>query len=47
VRLDRYALYVHMPKCCFINVKSKHEERLIVDHVFKRVFLRLLYFTKS
>jgi len=30
-----------MSKCCFINVKSKHEERLIFDRLFVRVFLRL------
>jgi len=36
-----------MSKCCFINVKSKHEEKLIFDRVFVRVFFRLLYFTKS
>jgi len=27
-------LYVHMSKCCFIKVKSKHEERLIFDRLF-------------
>ena len=26
-----YLLYVYMSKCCFINVKSKHEEKLIFD----------------
>ena len=35
-------LYVHMSKCCFINVTSKHEERLIFDRLSVRVFLRLL-----
>ena len=38
-------LYVHM--CCFINVKSKHDERLIFDRLFVRVFLRQLNFPKS
>ena len=40
-------LYVHMFKCCLMNVKGKHEERLIFDRVFVRVFLRLLNFPKS
>jgi len=31
-----------MSKCYFINVKSNHEERLIVDRLFVIVFLRLL-----
>jgi len=35
-------LYVYMSKCCFINVKSKHEERLIFDRLFVRVFLYVL-----
>jgi len=40
-------LYVHMSKCCFINVTSKHKERLIFDRLSVRVFLRLLNFPKS
>jgi len=36
-----------MSKCYFINVKWKHEERLIFDRLFVRVFLRLLNFPKS
>jgi len=36
-----------MSKCYFINVKSKHEDRLIFDGLFVRVFLRLLNFPKS
>jgi len=39
-------LYVHMSKCCFINVKNKHKERLIIDRLFVRVYLRLLNFPK-
>ena len=37
-------LYVHISKFCFTNVKSKHEERLISDRLFVRVFLRRLNF---
>ena len=36
--------YVYMSKCCFIDFKSKHKERLIFDRLFVRVFLRLLNF---
>jgi len=36
-----------MSMCYFINVKSKHEERLIFDRLFVRVFLRLLNLPKS
>ena len=36
-----------MSKCCFINVTSKHGERLISDRLFVRVFLRLLNLPKS
>jgi len=35
-----------MSMCCFINVKRKHEERLIFDRLFVRVFLRLLKLSK-
>jgi len=38
---------VHMSKCCFINVNSKHNERLIFDRLSVRDFCRLLNFTKS
>ena len=37
-------LYVYMSKCCFIDFKSKHEERLIFDRLFVRVLLKLLNF---
>jgi len=33
-----------MAKCYFINVKRKHEERLIFDPLFVRVLPRLLNF---
>jgi len=39
-------LYVYMSKVLLINVKSKHEERLIFDRLFVRVFFRLLKLSK-
>jgi len=38
---------VYMSKCYFIKVKGKHEEKLVFDRLFVRVFLRLLNFPKS
>ena len=40
-------MFVYISKCNFINVNRKHEERLIFDRLFVRVFLRLLNFPKS
>jgi len=37
---------VYMSMCYFIIVKRKHEERLIFDRLFVRVFPRLLDFPK-